>query len=249
MLIDVHCHFNELADSEQVLAAAKEKDVKIIISNSVDLASMQQNLALAQKLKEIECGLGLHPSNALRLTPEERKKTMSFLKQNLAQALVVGETGLDFKHAQETEQQEMQADLFKEHLLLGKEHNKAVEAHSRQARKQVLELIEENEAEKVLLHWFVAKGSITKRALDLSCFISIGPSILFSEELNKFVRKLPLENLLLETDSPVPFQGKPAQPAWIKDIAQKVAQIKEIELQELERQITDNAKRLFNLKI
>ncbi len=245
MLADVHCHFNELEYPERMLKKAVKANVKKIYSNSVDFNSMKQNLALAEKFSKVKPCLGLHPMNLLSMTEKQIIEEMNFLKQNLSNADAIGETGLDFKFAETIEQKLLQEKIFKELIFLSIENKKAICIHSRRAAKRVLELLEENLPEKVLLHWFVGNSKLLKKALQLHCFISIGPTILFDKSLESFVKKIPLEKLVFETDCPVQFNGVSSDPAWIKEINFKAAKILELNPEKLEEKVLENVLNLF----
>jgi TatD DNase family protein len=245
MLADVHCHLDQLTDPGQAVEEAKAKGVAKIISNADTPASLKANLALAKEFPEVECCLALHPANLLALTGAEEEAGFKLVEENLASCVGVGETGLDFKHALTGPERERQVKAFKRFIALARAHGLPVQVHSRQARQEVLDILEEEKAEKVLLHWFVGGKKLLAQALERGYFVSVGPSLLFQSGLTGFVKDLPLENLLLETDSPVPFQGEPARPAWASQVAAKVGEIKNLAFPALERQLAKNYANLF----
>lgn len=245
MWVDAHCHLDQVPEPEKAVALAEEAGVKAIISNSESLASCQANLALAEKLKPVKACLGLHPVQVLSLSGPELAQALKEVERLLPSALGVGETGLDFKHAQTESQKRLQLQAFQAMASMALAAGKPVQVHSRQAQRECLAALSSLKAEKVLMHWFVAKKALLDKALDLGYFVSLGPSLLFQDGLTSYARKLPLESLLLETDCPVPFNGRPSRPAWVKDVALKLADLKELPLKELERALEKNARSLF----
>lgn len=244
MLFDIHCHANELGDIENIIKKAKEKNVILFFSNSVDLKSCKKNLEMQDKYKEIKALLGLHPSNLLWMNEKERQKTINFIEENIKKSFAIGETGLDFKHAETKEKQEIQRRFFEKQIEIALENNKLIEVHSRQARLDCIEILEKFNARKVLMHWFTAEKELIERIIKNNWFISIGPSILSQKHVQEITKEIPLENLFLETDSPVKFSGKKAEPTMIKEVALKIIEIKDIELKELEKTLEKNLKKI-----
>lgn len=245
MLADSHCHLNEFKNVAEQVKKAANAGVLQIVSNSVDLESMQENLKIAKSFKEVQCALGLHPSNVLRMSSEEIEQALAFMEKNAVKCIAIGETGLDFKHAETEPQRAKQRELFTKQIELAKELDKPVIVHSRMARAECVKLLAEYNAEKVLMHWFVASDKLLQKVNELGYFISVGPSILFNGHICRFLEKVPIENLLLETDAPVSYNGKRAEPFWIKSVAEKVASVLQISLEEVEERTSKNFSKLF----
>lgn|SRR3989344_6311539 len=248
MYSDVHSHLYEFDDISKEVMEARKLKVFSIFCNSVDLKSIKKSLEISREFSEVKCCLGLHPMDLLKLNEKEINEAFDFISRNQNECIAFGETGLDFKHAKTEKEKELQEKVFLKFIELSKEHGKPLIIHSRRAQKRVLEMISENEAEKVLLHWFIGDRKLRKIAEEKNYFISIGPGILFGEDYQKFAEKIPLKNLMLETDSPVPFEGQPAHSTWIPRIAEKLAEIKGIPEKELIEEISKNVKKLFKLK-
>ncbi|MFH1588261.1 MAG: TatD family hydrolase [Candidatus Diapherotrites archaeon] len=247
-LIDSHCHLNELSrmrEIEETIKKAEENNVKTIISNSVDLNSMKKNIELQEKFSSVKCALGIHPSNILKMNEKEINEGIKFIEKNISKAIALGEIGLDFRHAETQEQKEKQRRIFQELIELGNKKRKALIVHSRYAGKNCLEMLEEKKSEKVLMHWFTNSIKEIQKAVELNYFISVGPSILNSIETQKIVKEIPMEFLLLETDCPVKFNGIPSEPFWIKEVAEKLSELKEISVEELTEQAFKNAVNFF----
>ncbi len=245
MFSDIHCHLDEIKDIEKLVSEAKQKNVHALFSNSVDLKSMQANLELAKRFPEIKPLLGLHPKDILEMSTEQIRTGIEFLQKQLKQAVGIGEIGLDYKYAETSAQKQRQQEVFGEQIGIAIENNLAVEIHSRRSRTECLETLERLNAEKVLFHWFNGNRKQIQQIVDCGWFASLGPSILFQDYNLEMVQALPLENLLLETDCPVPFNGKDSRPSWIPEIAKKVAEVKECSLSEVEHIAERNLEKLF----
>lgn len=245
MLADSHCHLNEFKNVAEQVKKAANVGVVQIVSNSVDLESMQKNLRIAKSFKEVQCALGLHPSNVLQMGNKEIEYALAFIEKNAAKCIAIGETGLDFRHAETELQRAKQRESFTKQIELAKELDKPVIVHSRMARAECVKLLAKHNVEKVLMHWFIANDKLLQKVIDLKYFISIGPSVLFNGHICRFLEKVPIENLLLETDAPVSYNGKRAEPFWIKSVAEKVASVLQISLKEVEKHTSKNFSKLF----
>ena len=235
MLIDAHCHLNEFRNIAETITRAKKENVGKIFSCAVDAKSILAHIEMQEKFPELEIALGLHPSNSVfYTTPSEIKHTISLAKENIDKALAVGEIGLDFKHADTEEKRKLQRKVFSQQLGIAEENKKPVVVHSRRSHLECFEILEGFSLPSVLMHWFY-DSKFLKQIVDAGFYASIGPSVFSDSMVQEFALKLPLENLLLETDGPVRFNGKPAEPAWIKKVAEKVAELKEISLEEIEK--------------
>ena len=245
MLVDAHCHLEMIKGIQGMLRECSVNSVKKIVSSSVDLNSMKLNIGLAGKFPEIECCLGIHPSNALSMNQKNLSAALKFLESNLGYAKAVGEIGIDFKHAVTEQQKQKQIKLYKKQLLVAEENSLPAVIHSRFAEKKSLEILSGFNG-KVLLHWFDGNMNAIHEAIRRKYFFSAGPAVLFSREYLSKAVLIPLNLLMLETDSPVEFKGKKAMPFWVKRVAQKLSEEKNIPLEEIEQKTTENAEKFFS---
>ncbi|MFH1586756.1 MAG: TatD family hydrolase [Candidatus Diapherotrites archaeon] len=245
MFVDAHCHLDWFRNPEKVVSAAEKAQVGLIISNSTDLDSMRKNLSLAEEFEIVSAAGGIHPKDMLFMEENEIRKGIEFLKKNLASFSAVGEVGLDYKHAKTKSQKELQEKYLQEFISLAMENKKPLIVHSRYSDEKLLEILEKNSPGKVLMHWFNNKKESIEKALDLGYFISAGPIILSDKKSSELTKLIPLESLLLETDAPVEFGGKAAEPSWIPKVAEKVAEIHGIPLKEIEETTSKNSLNLF----
>ncbi len=250
MFIDAHCHLDQIGDERKlskIIETAKQKGVLKMISCAGDYNSSIANIAIGKKFDCVLPCIGLYPVNLLELNEEEMNKAFKFFDSKLKLPAVagIGEVGLDYKFAH-NEQREKQKEIFRRFIQLSNNHNKPIVVHSRRAQKPAIRLLEEEKAEKVLMHSFTESSKLMRRAVDNGYFVSAGLAITFNEEFATRIVKFPLENILLETDSPIKFEGKQGFPEKIIDVAKKVAELKEIELETVEKHQEQNFNTLFD---
>lgn len=244
MFVDSHCHLHDFENPAETASNAGKAGVGKIVSCSVDLNSMKKSIFL-QKIGGTMLCFGIHPANCLFLPQKEIAEAFEFMESNPKNFAGVGETGLDFKYAQTPEQKQTQTFLFSKHIDFSLEKKLPIVVHSRMARQECVDLLVEKNCSNVLLHWFSCGPKLLELVLEKNFYISVGPSILFRDFSRDFVKKIPLENLLLETDAPVKFSGANSLPEWIPKIAEKTAELKETSVSEIESQTFKNAKKLF----
>ena len=252
MLYDSHCHLDMLAQPElaEALSSAEKSGVGGMISCSTSFASNQRNLEIASLHKEVRAALGLYPLDALGFNEEQLNRAFDFFRQNLKKkdGAAIGEVGLDYKLCVNKEEQEKQIGILRRFVSLSKDSGKPLVVHSRFAQKQALNLMSEEGATKVLMHSFIDSSKLMKQAAEKGFFVSVGMSVLANEDVQKRIAAFPIESLLFETDAPIRFNGEKAMPASVALVAQKVAELKGIPLQELETTQEKNFKSFFGFK-
>ncbi|VVC00505.1 Tat-linked quality control protein TatD [uncultured archaeon] len=228
MLSDSHCHLDWFRSPHEVVERAEKAGVQKMLSCSTNRDSCKKNIGISEKFPAVKCALGIHPADLLKMGPAEAEKAFEFIEGNLGKAAAVGEVGLDFKYAAMPAQREMQEDYFRRFISLALENSKPISVHGRYAEPRCLEILRSEGAEKVHLHWFTNSEKNAKEAVSRGHFISCGPVILGDAHSAEVVKSIPLENLLLETDAPVPFSGAESEPSWIPRVCAKVAELKGI---------------------
>jgi TatD DNase family protein len=252
MLIDTHCHldFSQFdSDREKVIQRAIKNKVNLIITIGTNLYSSQKAIELAEKFAVIYAAIGIHPNDCIRLEEDDFNQIKELSSHNKVVAL--GEIGLDYYRMNIPIKK--QQDIFRIQLQLAHSLKLPVIIHNRDAHDDIYKiLMEENAAETSgVLHSFTGDVSFLESILALSFYVSFTGSVTFkNSNYENILAKVPLERLLLETDSPfltpVPFRGKRNEPAYIRYIAEKIAQIKKISVGELAKVTSENAKRLFS---
>ncbi|MDO8626825.1 MAG: TatD family hydrolase, partial [Candidatus Diapherotrites archaeon] len=197
---DAHAHLDDTPTPSKLVKEAKLQGIERIFSNSVDLASAEKLLSLAKENKEIKPCFGLHPVNLLQMQENEIRACLEFVKKHAKNSSGIGEIGLDYKHAESAEQKLLQEKIFLQQIQFAQEFGKSVSIHSRKSKERILEILSEQKPERILMHWFISNSEMLEKFLKLGCFFSVGPSVLYYSDVKKFAQKLPLENLVLETD-------------------------------------------------
>lgn len=254
MIFETHAHYDDKAfdeDRENLLLELYQNGITTIINVSSDLASIKRTLSLAEKYPYIYGAVGVHPSDSGELTEE------TFLELTKAcqheKVVAVGEIGLDY-YWQEPEK-EIQKKWFERQLLLAQEVSLPVIIHSREAAKDTLDMMRALHAEKSggVIHCFSYSKEMAAEFLKLDYYFGIGGVVTFqnAKKLREAVAYIPIDKLLLETDSPylapVPNRGKRNNSGNIPYIAQEIAQIKGVSYEEIIAATRQNSERLFGV--
>ncbi len=254
MLVDSHCHLDgvDLAPYDgnfsTFLDATREGGVGHMLCVSIDMESYPDMLSLVEQYEQISISVGVHPNEQDRHEPEpDELVRLAAHPKNVA----IGETGLDyFRSGGELE---WQRNRFRSHIAAAKACNKPLIIHSRAAREESIQIMQEEGARDVggVMHCFTEDWDMARRALDLGFYISFSGIITFKSaaELREVAKKVPLDRILIETDAPylapVPHRGKPNYPGYVSYVAECVAQSRGIEREDLIRATWDNFFCLF----
>ncbi len=244
MYIDVHCHIESYRDIKEVVERARNAGVGLILNNSIDLKSMKKSLALSDWFNEIKVAVGLDPIECLKLNDSEIDGTIDFICMNKDKIIAIGEVGIDLKWSDELQRQKK---VFLRQVKLAKELDLPLIIHSRKAEEEVIKILEENQCKKVIMHCFTGNLSLVERCVKNNWVLSIPTNVVFSKTFAEIVKKVPIKNLLCETDSPYfhPFRGRRNEPCYVVESYRKIAEIKGLELADVEEQIFENFKRMF----
>lgn len=253
MLIDSHCHLDRLKSApdqpslRQVISDAHARDVAYFLCVNV---RQQGFISMRDKMAEFEqvfLSAGVHPLDVQEgLNTSELNE---FVKE--PKVIAVGETGLDYFYANETKA--LQQQCFEQQIALAVDVNKPLIIHTRDAKADTLHFLRNGHADKVggVLHCFTEDWEMAKAALDLGFYISASGIATFKNagELRSVIRKVPQDRLLVETDSPylapVPHRGKENQPAFVRDVAEAMAELRGDSYEELAAYTSENFFRLF----
>lgn len=257
-IIDSHCHLDSLdyetrhKNVDEVIENAKARGVHHFLSVCTTLGRFDAMKALTAHRNDVSLSCGVHPLN-VEDEPFNYDKLLELAQD--PKVVAIGETGLDYHYTPETKA--LQQSLFVQHIEAANKLNKPLIIHSRSAREDTMDMLEQNGAKKCggVLHCFTEDWAMAKRALDIGFYISISGIITFrnAEELRDVVRKVPLDRLLVETDSPylapIPYRGKPNQPAYVRETCEYVATLKGVSTEELARITTENVQHLFKIQL
>lgn len=255
MLIDSHCHLDRLdyggkhLDIADALNKASARGVSHLLCVSVTLEQFPGMLEKISPFKQVFASCGVHPLD------QESVWTPAQLAEYAAHPRVVaiGETGLDYFY--HPEHQAIQQQAFREHIRLARMLGKPLIIHTRDAQQDTLDILREERADEIggVLHCFTEDWPMAEALLDLGFYISISGIVTFrnADRLRDVTRKLPADRLLIETDSPylapIPYRGKENEPAYVREVAEYVAWLRNTSVDALGAQTTENFFRLFSL--
>lgn len=254
MFIDSHCHLDRLdftalgADLDGALKTARDCGVRYFLCIGVDLESLPNVLAVAEKYDDVSASVGVHPLHLESLEPEIEKLIELAAHPKV---VAIGETGLDYHYDKENPADQQRR--FRKHIEAAKRTNKPLVVHTREARADTIRILKEEGADRGVLHCFTEDWETAKAALDLGFYISFSGIVSFANarELREVATKVPLDRLLIETDSPwlapVPYRGKTNQPAYVVEVAKVVADLRGLPVEELGERTSENFRHLFGV--
>jgi TatD DNase family protein len=254
-LIDTHAHidadvFDE--DREEMIAHAFNNGIEAIIIPAIEPTRYDGVLSICDTHEHIYCGMGVHPHNAHEYSQEVEDRIISLL--SLPKVIAVGEIGLDYYY--DFAPKEMQKDVFRRQLSIAKSLDLPVIIHNRESDDDMIAILQEEQTGELkgVLHCFSSDLTMLHRALELGFHISFTGNITYKKSvLDEIVRATPLNRIMIETDSPymtpVPHRGKRNEPSFVQFIAQKIADIYALTVEEIITMTSSNAKSLFRLPL
>lgn len=255
LLADSHCHLHmlDLTESQStvddIVAAAHENGVQHMLCVGTTIEDLPEILGFSKRYPNIFASVGLHPNEETELEPTVDK--LVDLANSDPHIKAIGETGLDYYRS--TGDLTWQQNRFRKHIQAAIACKKPLIIHTRAARVDTLNILKEEQAHKVggVFHCFTEDWDTAQAALDLGFYVSFSGIVTFKNalELQEVAKKLPLEHMLIETDAPylapIPYRGKMNQPAYVRHVAEFIAQLKEVTLEEVARTTTANYQKLF----
>ncbi len=251
MFIDTHAHliWKELAGKEsETVENAKKAGVEKIITIGCDLETCEGSMRCAEKFDNVFFTAGIHPSDA-KDSNIDWGKYESFLSHEKCKA--VGECGFDFYYDKYDEK--LQEKFFEKQIELSKKHNLPIIIHTRDAGKKTLEFIKHHKLNNFVVHCFTETMEFAKKVLDSNGMLSFTGIITYkkADSVREVVKYAPLERIMLETDcpylAPQSVRGQVNEPKYIPEIADKIAEIKEMNFKDIEEITTKNAEKFFNI--
>ena len=254
MIFETHAHYDdEQFDSgrEALLASLPDCGIKRVVNVGASIASTRNSIELAEKYDFIYAAVGVHPSEIEELN-EERFNWLRELTK-LEKVVAVGEIGLDYYWDKEPEVQERQRYWFKRQMELAKEANLPIIVHSRDAAADTLQVMKEAHAEEIpgVIHCYSYSPEIAQEFIKMGYYIGVGGVVTFknAKKLKETVEQIPLERILLETDcpymAPEPYRGKRNDSRYIPYIVEKIAELKQVSIEEVEEITWRNAMNLY----
>ncbi len=257
MIIDSHCHLdfeNFDDDMDEVISRAKESGIGLILNVATDLRSYTDLIALIEKYPFIFGAFGIHPGS---INPEDMISVQDLTQMlHHLKIIGIGETGLDYHY--ENVDRKYQQESLRTHIEASRIARLPIIIHTRDADKDMINILREEMLYKPftgMIHCFSSSEQMAKTAIDLGMYISLSGIITFkkSQELQDIVKKLPLSQLLIETDAPylapVPYRGKRNEPSMIMETFKQLARIKDVSEEKLELILEENFQRLFKNRL
>ncbi|WP_434517142.1 TatD family hydrolase [Dechloromonas sp. ARDL1] len=253
MLVDSHCHldFPDLVGRlPEVLLRMRENQVGAAICIGVNLEDFPRVLALAESQPNLYATVGVHPEYT---DIEEPTVERLVALADHVKVIAIGETGLDYYW--QKDKPEWQRERFRNHIRAAKACGKPLVVHTRDSAVDTLRLMKEEGADAVggVMHCFTEDWAVATEALDLGFHLSFSGIVTFKNALTvkDVARKCPLDRLLVETDAPylapVPYRGKQNEPAYVRYVAEEIARLRSLSLDEVMKATTENFSRLFNI--
>lgn len=254
MLFDTHAHldddrFNE--DRKQVIMKCKEEGVELILNAASNLLTSLNSIALAEEYDFIYASVGVHPHDAKSMD----SKSIDVLRDLAANPKVkaIGEIGLDYHY--DYSPRDVQKQRFMEQIDLAKQLKLPIIVHDRESHGDVMDIFSKMNVLNMggVLHSFSGSVEMARECMKLGFYLSISGPLTFKNNVKtvEVVREIPLDMLLIETDSPyltpAPYRGQRNYPGYVRYVAEKVAEIKGISFEEVARKTLENGKRLFNI--
>lgn len=257
-IVDSHCHLDGLdyttlhRDVADVLEKAKAQDVKHLLAVGISLSRYEKMYPLLCSFNAISLACGVHPLD-IDDEPFDGERLHRLGKDE--KVIALGEMGLDYYYSEQNKCDQQR--IFAEQIEIANQLNKPIIVHTRQAREDTLAILKENQADKCggVIHCFTENWQMAKAVLDLGFYISFSGIITFknAEDLRDVARKIPLDRLLIETDSPylapIPFRGKQNQPAYTRQVCEYLATLKGVTVEQFAYMTTENFERLFNIQL
>lgn len=254
MLVDSHAHLDMPQfeqDLPRILERAKEAAVEYIITVGSDLPSSKQAVKLAEQHERIYAAVGIHPHDAKTVT-EDTCQILAGLAYDSDKVMAIGETGLDYHY--DNSPRDIQRQVFKRQLELANQLELPVIVHSREADEDTLAILEDMPVRKKgVMHCFSGDRGMLEKCLEMGFYISLAGPVTFpkAQALRHVAKFIPNERLMIETDcpylAPVPWRGKRNEPSYLVAIAQKVAELKGLSLEDIARITSLNVCRLFGI--
>jgi len=255
-LIDVHAHLNYEGLYEridEVISKCKNAGVKVIISQGTEPKGNRQTLELAKKYDIVKPALGFYPTHIAEYSDKDIEKELDFIRKT--DCIAIGEVGLDYYQGRNNEHTKELTDAikdrmkkyFRELVQISIDKNIPIIVHSRKAEHDTIEILEQLNAKKVVMHCFSGKKKYIKRIIDNGWYISIPANVGRALHFHYFIKAMPLNRLFTETDAPwlAPDKGSINDPSNVIVVIKKIAELKQLNEEEVANNIYLNYQRLF----
>lgn len=254
MYIDTHVHLNSDQYSEDlqvVINRAREAEVTKMVVIGFDTITIKRAIELAEEHPDIYAVVGWHPVDAIDCTEDDLKWIEELASH--PKVVAIGEMGLDYHW--DKSPKDIQQEIFRKQIQLAKRVKLPIVIHNREATEDVVRILREEGAEEVggIMHCFSGSVETALQCIDLNFMISLGGPVTFknSKKPKEVAKEIPLEHLLIETDAPYlaphPYRGKRNEPSYVPLVAEEIARLKDLSVEEVAEKTTQNALRFFNI--
>lgn len=242
LMIDTHAHLDEIEGIDRVIQRAKDVGIQSIIAVGMDLASNVTTIDLAKQFPGmVYPAIGYHPWS---ISTDTIEKNLEFIEVNLPSCIALGEVGIDYKIKVK---KQIQWEVFSQILSLAIQHNKPVIVHSRFSHQRTHRMVRDAGIQKAIFHWYTGSLEILEKIIDDGYYVSATPALAYSPPHQAAIKAAPIERILVETDSPVEYQGKVSEPADLTVTLGELANLKGMEREEVQQVTTSNAKQFFSI--
>ena len=247
MIFDTHAHYDDQQfdeDRYKLLDSLFSSDICGIVNAAADLESSEKSLELANRYPKMYAAVGVHPENVGKTPAEECVGLLEGLIKKSKKVVAIGEIGLDYHFDRESKAESQ--------IVLAKKHGLPVLVHDREAHGDTLDILKQHKP-KGIVHCFSGSLEMAREVIKLGMYLGIGGVVTFknAKNLTEVVENIPMENIVLETDAPylapVPFRGKRCNSGYIRFVAEKISEIKKIEISQVYNKTLENARKIFNI--
>ncbi|WP_404469287.1 TatD family hydrolase [Sutcliffiella horikoshii] len=254
MLFDTHVHLNAdqyEEDLQEVIDRAQAEKVTNMVVVGFDRKTITRAMELVEKYDFLYAAVGWHPVDAIDMTEEDLAWIEDLASHE--KVVAIGEMGLDYHW--DKSPKEIQKEVFRKQIQLAKKVKLPIVIHNRDATADVVQILKEEDAKEVggIMHCFTGSLEVAKECMEMNFYISFGGPVTFknAKKPKEVVKEIPMEKLLIETDCPYltphPYRGKRNEPGYVRLVAEQIAELKELTIEEVAEKTTANAKKLFGI--
>ncbi len=244
LLMDTHAHLAELKDLSQSLEEARENGVGEIIAVGSEMESNARTLEISRAYQKfVYPAIGYHP---WEIVEEEVENNLLFIRTHVKDCIALGEIGLDYRTKIK---REIQHQVFDELLDIAGEFDKPIIVHCRFSHRQALKMVSDKKIRRAVFHWYSGPIDVLNEILERGYFISATPALAYSPPHQEAIKRAPLDRILLETDTPVSYQGVESRPKDVRITMEQVRWLKGLESERVIQQTTLNAYQFFRLSV
>jgi TatD DNase family protein len=254
-IIDAHIHLDQYTNKDIQLILEDSDSIEALVSVSSDLESCNRNLVLSKKYHKVKPAFGFHPEQSLP-TENELEMLINWLNQHQTEMIAIGEVGLPFYLRKEQKESRFQyghyIELLETFIKMAKKWDKPIVLHAvYEDAPIVCDLLEKHSVTKAHFHWFKGDEKTIARMMENGYYISVTPDIVYKEKIQKIVHSYPLEQIMIETDGPWPFEGpflgKMTHPYMMKKSITMIAKIKTLSETEVSKRVYENTKKFYKI--